>query len=181
MKKLIFLIAIGLMGQGAFAQDKALVKVYADKTQSSITYSMNHPLHAWTGESKDVTSIILTDENRKLIDKVAVSVKIASFDSQNANRDSHMIETTEGIIYPTISFASDSIKNQDDKLKVYGTLTFHGVAQKVFFEADKKVVNKKAEITGAFSVKMTDYKVEPPSLMGMATDDEIKLSFKAVY
>jgi polyisoprenoid-binding protein YceI len=181
MKMMKILVALALLSTLADAQDKSQIKLYCDKKQSTISYYLHHPLHAWTGESNDVNSIILTDENRTLINTVAVSVKISSFDSKNANRDSHVMEVTEALKYPTISFTSNSIKQESNKLVVSGTLNFHGVSQIVLFEADKTIINNKAEITGGFTVKMTQFGIDPPSLMGMATDDDIKITFKVVY
>lgn len=165
----------------ANAQQPSQVKLYCDKTQSTITYSMHHPLHSFSGESKDFTSIILTDENRNLINQVAVLVKISSFDSKNANRDSHVMESTEALSFPTITFTSNSIKQESNKLMVSGILNFHGVNQPISFEAEKKIVNSKAEITGNFVVQMTQFKIKPPSLLGVSTDDDIKLAFKVIY
>ncbi len=161
---------------------KSQVRLHCDKKHSAITYSMSHPLHSWKGENKDVTSLIIMDENSNIIKQVAVSVKVASFNSNNANRDSHMIEVTEALLYPTITFESTSIEQIDEKLEVTGTLVFHGVKQVVTFEAIKKMLNKnKIEVSGNFSIRMTQFNIEPPSLMGMQTDDDIKLFFDITY
>jgi polyisoprenoid-binding protein YceI len=181
VKKIIFLIAIGLLDLMAYSQQTSPVKLFCDKTQSTINYSMHHPLHSWEGESKDITSVILSDEKRNVISQVAVIVKISSFDSKNANRDSHVMEVTEALKYPSITFTSTSIKQENNKLMVTGTLGFHGVNQTISFDADKNIKNDKAEVTGNFIVKMSQFAIKPPSLMGMATDDDIKISFKVVY
>jgi polyisoprenoid-binding protein YceI len=181
MKNLLFVVTVLLLSIVANAQQPEQIKLYCDKTQSTITYSMHHPLHSWTGESKDITSVILSDETRNIINQVAVVVKISSFDSKNANRDSHVVEATEALNFPTISFTSTTIKQENNKLMVTGTLKFHNVSQPITFEAEKNMVNNKAEITGNFSILMTQYNIKPPTLMGVATDDEIKLAFKVIY
>jgi polyisoprenoid-binding protein YceI len=181
MKNNFFLLLLIGLASSVFAQDATNVKVFADKKASSISYSMHHPLHSWTGVSNDVTSLILTDADKSVIKQVAVNVKIASFDSQNANRDSHVIEASEGLKYPTVSFSSSSIQAQGDALLVKGTLTFHGVSQPVSFQATRKKAGNKLEIFGEFTLKMTQFKIEPPSLMGMSTDDDFKMAFKMVY
>jgi polyisoprenoid-binding protein YceI len=181
MKIMNIFMAIALLNTFARAQDKPLIKVYCDKKLSTISYSMHHPLHSWTGVSKDITSIIVTDENRIQVNNVAVVVKISSFDSQNANRDSHLMEVTEALKYPTVSFTSNSIKQEGNKLIVSGTLIFHGVSQLISFDAEKKINNNKAEITGGFTVNMTQFNIDPPSLLGIATDDDIEVTFKTIY
>ncbi len=177
MKRTTLLFVFALLVTVTNAQ----VKLFCDKSQSTISYSMNHPLHSWTGESKEVNSVILSDENRNVISQVAVSVKISSFDSHNANRDSHAMEATEALLFPSISFTSNTIKAIDDKLEVKGIITFHGVSQNISFLAEKELIDKKAKITGSFIVKLTQFNIEPPSLMGIATDDEMKISFSVLY
>ena len=177
---LFFLLFIGL-ASSAVAQDASTVKVFADKKLSSITYTMRHPLHTWDGTSKDVNSVIVTNADKSQLTQVAVSVKLGSFDSKNANRDSHMIEVAEGLKYPTISFSSTSIQTQGDVLLVKGNVSFHGVTQPVTFEAKRKMLGSNLEISGAFTLKMTQFKIDPPSLLGVAADDEFKLKFKVVY
>jgi polyisoprenoid-binding protein YceI len=181
MKYLIILFLFVYINSGVNAQSTNQKKIFADKKRSEIIYAMNHPLHSWTGVNKDVNSVILLDPATGIISQVAVSVKIASFDSQNANRDSHTIEVTEAIKYPLIKFNSSQIKQDGNKLTVSGTLNFHGVNQPITFVAEKKNIGSNIEVTGGFSIKMTQFKVDPPSLMGISTDDEIKLTFKAVF
>ena len=176
----LFLILV-LLSLTTKSEVPAQVKLYADKSKSSITYSMKHPLHSWDGICKDVNSIIIADEDKTHISQAAVSVKIASFDSQNANRDSHMIEVTDAIKYPNISFASTSIKQDGTMLDITGKLTFHGVTKEISIKASETMKGNNAHITGNFSVNMKDYGIEPPSLMAMPTDEEIKLSFELVF
>ena len=177
MKNLILVIALTFVN----TLTKAQVKIYSDKELSTISYYMHHPMHEWTGLSKEATSIILTDDKRSTITKVVVSVKIASFDSKNANRDSHVIEATEGILYPAITFSSDTIIQKENNLEVKGTIVFHGLSKRISFTADKKNTKNRVEITGSFPLKMTDFKIEPPSLLGIATTDEFKISFDMFY
>lgn len=163
------------------AQQPTQIKTFADKSKSSITYAMEHPLHSWEGVSREINSVILSDANKNIITQAAVSVKISSFDSQNANRDSHCIEVTEAIKFPNISFSSTSIKQNGNILEITGKLTFHGVTKEIMLTAEKKTVDNQLQITGSFSINMTDYNVDPPSLMALKTDETIKLKFTFVY
>ena len=182
MKKYFLFVALLMNALLLTAQDNGDVKVYADQKLTTITYEMSHPLHDWSGVSKDVKSVIVTDDKKETIKRVAVTVKIASFDSQNANRDSHCIEVTEALKFPNINFVSSNIEQNGDNLKVTGDLTFHGYKKKITFDATKKKIgNNKIQVNGGFSINMKDFKVDPPSLMGISSDEMIKLSFEAVY
>lgn len=162
----------------AIAQAKKLV---ADKSKSTVTYAATHPMHDWEGINHTVSSALMYDTQNKTVQSVAVLLSVAKFDSQNANRDSHMIEVLEGLKYPNITFSSSAIKQNGNKLTVSGTLTFHGVSKAISFDATQSQDGSSLVFAGSFDISLKDYKVEAPTLMGIATDDLIKLTFKAYY
>ena len=166
---------------GLSAQTPVVSKIFADKTKSTVTYSLKHPLHKWDGTSKDVSSLIVYNRGNKTIDNVAVAIKIASFDSENANRDSHTIEVLEAIKIPNVTFSSTSIIVEDDELKVTGNLVFHGITKPITFTAKETNNGKELWVTGNFEIKITDFKIAPPSLMGLATQDLIKIRLSIYY
>lgn len=157
------------------------VKLTADKSKSTITYSMKHPLHEWDGVSKDVQSIAVLEGEAREITQVAVRVKLASFDSRNANRDSHMIEVAEGLTYPEITFASTRITKNGEGLDVTGNLKFHGITRSISFKCTRKNEKKAIVVAGSFRVRLTDFAIEPPSLLGLATEDEFNVAFEMTY
>ncbi len=83
--------------------------------------------------------------------------------------------------YPNITFSSKSIKQEGNKLSVDGTLSFHGVNKDISFVAEEKKNKNQVEVTGGFDVKMTEFNIEKPTLMGVATDDNIKITFDVLY
>ena len=178
---LVILVISQFILSSVFAQTPVTSKIFADKTKSSVTYSLNHPLHKWDGTSKDVSSLIVYNRGNKLIENGAVAIKIGSFDSENANRDSHTIEVLEAIKIPNVTFSSTSIKAEGDELKITGNLTFHGVTKPISFSAKASNNGKELAVTGNFEIKITDFQITPPSLMGLATQDLIKLRFSVVY
>ena len=157
-------------------------KLMADKKASVIAYAMRHPVHSWEGISRDVTAAIVYDDETKKVQTVAVVAKVASFDSQNANRDSHAIEVMEGIKYPNVTFSSQQV--QDDgagKLTVTGNLTFHGVTRPVTVPITRKLSGNTVVYDGNFVIKLTDFKIEKPTLMMVPVDDEFKMKFSLVF
>lgn len=181
VKTILIAIAVtGLCLQG-FSQNAKAVKVFADKKATSVTYAMSHPLHEWEGTSKDVSSVIMVDKDTKTISSVAVLIKVATFDSQNANRDSHMIEAIDGIKFPQVSFQSTSIARDGQNLKVSGNLTFHGITKPVSFQATQANSTNSISVKGAFDIMLTTFAIVPPSLMGVSCKDLVKFNFTAVY
>jgi polyisoprenoid-binding protein YceI len=103
---------------------QAQQSVKADRSSSSITYYMKHALHAWTGVSKDVNCVIqLNSEGH--IEKVAATAKVKSFDSKNSNRDSHMLEVTDALSFPNVSFYSTSVTRQGIEFPRYRETVDH--------------------------------------------------------
>ncbi len=181
IKNYFSIIIILLCTTTSFAQKLKLKKLYADKNKSDITYAMNHPLHAWTGVSNNILSVMLLDTSNMEINELAVVVKIASFNSKNSNRDSNTIEVTEALKYPNVSLSSNSIYQYKDRLTVKGTLKFHGISKEIIFDAQKEIIKDEIKVTGNFKILMTDFKIKPPKLLGIATDKNIKLSFTVFY
>ena len=158
-------LAIGILF--AFTSPMAKRKVVADKTLSTVTYAAKHPLHKWEGVSKEVNCAMIYNDDTKQPENVAVSLKVASFDSDNNNRDSHAIEVLDGLKYPNVTFVSSDIKvGENGTLMAKGTLTFHGVAKPATLQATRKDAGGQMTITGEFPVSLTDHNIERPSLLG---------------
>jgi polyisoprenoid-binding protein YceI len=160
---------------------KAQIKKQLDKSKSSITYSMNHILHAWDGTSRDLNGVVLVGaENR--IEKVAIATKVSSFDSENSNRDAHLLEVVEALKYPNISFYSTSItESKKGELDVKGVLQFHGVNKEITFKANATQVKNNVQVTGNFIFLLEDFKIERPSFMLKQVDNEVKVKFDVLY
>lgn len=157
-------------------------KLAADKSKSYIKYYMSHPAHDWSGICNTVSCNIVYNDDLKTITGVGVVAAISCFNSDNANRDSHTLESTEALKYPMVKFISTSIvTNNDSILTVNGKLTFHNVTNSLSFQAKKRFVGKEMSIIGGFSIKLTDYKIEPPTLMMAVAEDLVKLEFNAVF
>ena len=158
-----------------------VIKLAADKSKSYITYYMSHPAHDWSGTCKGISCNIVYNDSLKTINAVAMVCAVSCFNSDNASRDSHTLEVTEALKYPMVKFVSTSIANKDSVLTVKGNLTFHNVTKPISFQAKKRYVGKEMSVSGAFSFKMTDYNIAPPTMMMVATKDEVKLEFSAAF
>ena|ERR1019366_7709687 len=176
MKKILFSLLM-FTAVLAVANPIEIKSARADKSKSSITYHMVHPMHSWDGVSKDVDGVIQYDAQTGQIIKVAILTKIASFDTKNSNRDSHTLEVTEAIKYPSVSFVSSSVKDNGTTVEVTGTITFHGVSKQITFTAKEEAVNKHKVISGEFTLLLEDFKIERPSMMMMKTNNDFNLSF----
>lgn len=159
----------------------AFKNIPANKKESTLTYHMVHPLHSWDGISRDVQGVLQYDDATKKIAKVAILAKVSSFDSKNSNRDSHMLEVTEGLKYPNVTFSSTSVTENGNKLNVKGLLTFHGVTKEISFVATQKDIKQEKVVDGSFTVLLEDFKITRPSLMMMPVENEMKIDFHMAF
>ena len=164
MKKFVFIALFGTI----VSQDLEI-------TSSQIVYSGNHPLHAWTGVSTEASGSITYNENSET-GSVRIEVPLSSFDSKLSSRDSNMLYYTEALDYPAVVFQSSKVTVGRTSAGIEGKLTFHGVTRplKVTASFDKK--NK--IVKGDFSIQLSDFEVERPSLLFVKIDDDIAINFK---
>ncbi len=166
----------------SFSRPTAPHKIMADRRASTVSYAMHHSIHAWEAVSHDVNCAMNYNDETKRIENVAVSIKVASFDSGNANRDSHGLEVMEALKYPNVTFVSQAIQPEaDGKLTIKGTLTFHGMAKPIVIQATRKDTPDQLTVDGGFDISLTAYNVERPSLLGIKTDDTVKMTFAIVF
>lgn len=178
----LLLVSAGLL---AFHQpDPALVfakrKLMADRSKSTITYAMSHPMHSFEGVSRDVACVVVLDDASK-IESVAAAAKVSSFDSDNTNRDSHALEKMEALKYPKVTFTSNDVQQNGNDLTVKGNLTFHGVTRPVLIQATRQDDNGQLTIKGGFDINLSDYKIEKPSLMMVPVDEKVRLKLQMVF
>lgn len=159
----------------------AQTKKPIDKKKSTITYSMNHLLHAWDGTSNELNGVVQLNSKNEL-EKVAIVSKVSAFDSKSSNRDSHMLEVTEAIKFPNISFYSTSLtESKKGEWDVKGILQFHGVNKEINFKANAKESNGITQMNGNFIFLLEDFKIERPSFMLKPVDNEVKVRFEVFF
>lgn len=182
MKRILYGCLLTVLCLCAVAAPLAKRKLVADKALSTVSYAAKHPLHEWDGQSRAVNCAVTYNDDTKLIENVAVSIKVATFDSGNSNRDSHMMEVLEGLKYPNVTFVSSDVKTgADGALTATGNLTFHGITKPATLQATRKDAGGKMTLTGEFPVSMTAHNVERPSFMGLKTQDAMTLKFNVIF
>jgi polyisoprenoid-binding protein YceI len=166
-------LAILALAAGAAAE----AKVYeAIKGESSLSYGLVHPMHHITGVSRDfLCKVDLSPDT--VSSQIKVSAAVSSFDSKNSSRDSHAMEMVDAMKYPNVEFASSAVKPEGDGYLVSGNLTFHGITRPVSFHVTPKSAGGKVEIVGEFAVKLSDFKVERPTLLFVPTEDKLSIRF----
>jgi polyisoprenoid-binding protein YceI len=167
-----------MFAASTFAQIKTVASI---KGESSAIYYMVHPMHKFDATSKEVVYTASLDPGAKDIKTVTAVVDVTSFDSGNSNRDSHAMEVIDAMSFPETTFASTSIVQQDNLLKIIGKLTFHGVTQYITAIAVPEWGSDKLVIHATMHISLTTFKVERPALLFIPVEDTLKFVLTAAF
>ena len=139
---------------------------------AAIAFKFKHLGLAWlSGEFKDFDGVFSYDEADPGASTVAVNIRVASIDSNHAERDKHMrsekfLDTDS---FPEASFVSKSVSaNDDGEMVVVGDLTLHGVTKEVSIDArvvgmgDDPWGGYRAGFEGSTTLNTLDFGMEFP-------------------
>ncbi|MGH9343641.1 MAG: YceI family protein [Terriglobia bacterium] len=147
--------------------------------KSTLSYHVSHPLHEADGVSHAAKGkgICHAGECNFL-----VAAPVKSFDSGNSNRDLHMLEVTRGAEFPMVivrfqlpeaALASATIR-ADLQVQFAGQTVEY---KQVPFQQVAK--GSETEITGSIPVKLSDFKIKPPELLGMPIKNDVPVHVDA--
>ena len=150
-----------------------MAKTYqAIRGESSLAYHLHHPMHEIESASRDFDCTVDLNSDTTH-SKIHVKASIISFSSGNSSRDSHMMEVMDAFKYPFVEFSSDSVRHEEKGWHVFGKLTFHGTRHPLDFVVTPEYLKDKVRITGDFTVQLSDYNIDRPSLMFVPTSNDL--------
>ena len=141
--------------------------------QSTLTYHVSHPLHQSEGVSHGAKGKGVCHAGQC---EFLIAVPVKSFDSGDSNRDLHMIQVTRGAEFPLVtvrtrlpeSDAAASTINVDLEIQFAGQTADY---KQVPFKVEKQ--GGETHITGTIPATLTDFKIDPPSLLTMPVKNDI--------
>ena len=143
--------------------------------QSRLTYHVSHPLHQTDGISHAARGKGICHEGQC---EFLIAVPVKSFDSGDSNRDLHMIQVTRGAEFPMVtvrtrlpeSAATSSTIKADLEIQFAGQTAHY---QQVSFDVTAQGTEK--HITGSIPATLSDFKIDPPSLLTMPVKNDIPI------
>lgn len=167
VKRLIFLLAVPLMVFGGNLTLKSGViqahtEVFGD---SSIDPSVSKIQADLSMQNSNVESL-----------KGTLSFNIMDFKSSNDGRDEHMQEMFDLKKQANVSLTILSVTKKERKYLIDGIMKIHGVKKPV--ELSSTIVQKGHQIliNSDFSVKVTDYAMEQPSMLFFTVRDRVDVN-----
>ncbi len=137
MKKLF--LSFGLFAFVAVGSVQA-TEYGLDKAHTHVGFSVKHILSMVPGEFKDYDGTFSFDPKKPEASKIKVTIQTASVNTGVEMRDHHLqtADFFDAEKYPTLTFVSKSVEKGDaeNKYKVVGDLTIHGVTKSVTLDVD---------------------------------------------
>ena len=150
-----------------------------DSDKSIINYTGKHFLHKWSAENKNISGLIQIEN--ETISNIGVVAKVSDFRSGNSNLDSNSLRVLDALKFPNVIFKSTSIKQENEQIIIDGIMNFHGIEKDITISAELVQLDESIKLSGKFSVYLTEFLVDRPSLLTMKVDDEINLEFELYF
>jgi polyisoprenoid-binding protein YceI len=163
--------------------------------QSSIGFDGESTLHDFTAKTRDIAGEVRMDpRDPEHSAGGEVSIGAASLDSDSSGRDRDMKKSLEVERFPRIRFELDSLAGRvvdgAGDLSASGRFTIHGVERErtcslklaPIAAAGNGAPHKDASrgplhATGDVRFRMSEHRIEPPSVLVVTVDDEVRVWF----
>jgi hypothetical protein len=151
--------------------------IAADNTwvlkEATLTYHVSHPLHQTDGVSHAARGKGICHEGQC---EFLIAVPVKSFDSGDSNRDLHMIQVTKGAEYPMVMVRTRLPESAESSTTIKADLEIQFAGQTAHYQQipfEVKTEGNAKHITGTIPTTLTDFKIDPPSLLTMPVKNEI--------
>jgi polyisoprenoid-binding protein YceI len=189
MKALALIAPAFLLGQLAFAQTKIVEGTFKiDTAHSKVGFEVPHlVVSSVEGKFTDFEGTIVVDPKLEK-SKVDLTVKTASVDTSNKDRDDHLRgpDFFDVKKFEKMTFKSKKVSGTPEALKVEGDLTLHGVTKPVIIDGKYTGTvkdpwgNERIAFKGSTKLKRQDFGLVWSKAVeaGPVVGDEITIDLK---
>lgn len=111
---------------------------------------------------------------------IRIEFPVQEIRSGDKSRDEHIAESLGYPKYKTVQFESKQIILKGESLTVLGILTVNGIGKEIKSLANVRRIGQEIRIEGSFQVLMSDFNVEPPSLLFAVAKQEVTIEYEFV-
>ena len=163
-----------------------------DASHSEIGFTVRHAgISKVRGQFKEADATLALAENVE-DSKVNATIKTASFDSGDANRDGHVRgeDFFDVEKFPEISFVSNAIVPKGDAYELQGDLTIKGVTRPVALETELNGVavdpfgNTRAGLTAETTISRKDFGLTWNAVLetgGVLVSDKVAINLELAF
>jgi hypothetical protein len=144
--------------------------------QSTLTYSVSHPLHHIEGVSHTARGKGICHAGQC---QFLIAVPVNTFNSGDSNRDLHMIQAVRGAQYPMVMVRTQLPESEIKPGSIHADLQVQFAGQTANYKQvplQLVIQGKDIRLTGTIPATLTDFKISPPSLLTIPIKNEIPVS-----
>jgi hypothetical protein len=149
--------------------------------QSTLTYHVSHPLHQSDGVSHAAKGKGVCHEGQC---DFLIAAPVKSFDSGDSNRDLHMLQAVRGAQYPLVTVRTRLIEDASSSGTIHADLEVQFAGQTAEYKQVPLQVAKDGDnvrITGTIPATLSDFKIDPPSLLAIPIKSEMPVRVEMVW
>ena len=136
-------------------------------------------MHKWSAENNNLSGLIKIDNENIL--NIGVVAKVADFKSGNSSLDSNSYRVLEALKFPNIIFKSVSVTSINGLSNIKGLIEFHGIEKNIDVNVKLTTIENTTQINGEFTISLSDFSVDRPSLLLRKIDNQITIVFELVF
>ncbi|MGA7796271.1 MAG: YceI family protein [Candidatus Acidiferrales bacterium] len=178
MNKLIkVLTALSLVALPVFAQTDSQWVL----EQSTLTYHVSHPLHQVEAVSHAARGKGICHAGEC---DLLIAVPVKSFDSGDSNRDLHTLQVARGGQFPMVTVRTHLPESATSSATIHADLEIEFAGQTATYKqvAFQQVTQGNGvRISGTIPTNLTDFKIDPPSLLAIPVKNEIPVRVEMTW
>jgi len=141
--------------------------------ESMLTYHVSHPLHQVDGVSHAARGKGICHAGRC---DFLIAAPVKSFDSGDSNRDLHTLQVARGGQFPLVSVRTQLPEDASASAVIHADLEIQFAGQTAKYQQipfEKATKGDEIRISGTIPTKLSDFKIDPPSLLALPVKNEI--------
>lgn len=149
--------------------------------QSTLTYHVSHPLHQIDGVSHAARGKGVCHAGQC---EFLIAVPVKSFDSGDSNRDLHMIQVARGGQFPMVTVRFRLPEDAASSATIHADLEIQFAGQTAEYKQvpfQQVTQGNQVRVSGTIPSTLSDFKIEPPSLLAIPTKNEIPVKVEVTW
>jgi hypothetical protein len=124
----------------------------------------------------------VTDASSKVVPNAKISIKNA--DSGDSNRDLHMLQVTRGGQFPMVTLRTHLPESASGSATIHADLEIQFAGQTATYNQvlfQQKTQGDEIRISGTIPATLTDFKIDPPSLLTVPVKNEMPVRVEMTW
>lgn len=159
-----------ILSLGAFASNLNIVKGEIKAHTEIFGDSEINP------QTTHIKSLLTIDDKIESI-KGEVFFETLSLVSSKKDRDEHMYKLLDSEVHKVISFTIKNIIKNETNYDINGVISLNGVKKEITVKSDINEENNQIVMVGGFSFNLTDFNLEPPTLLFLTVRNQIDINY----